>query len=410
MPFFISSQRIDDYENKIADLSARLAMLEEFYEQHGGVEVFKSEQILALNSLHKSVLKREIRKLEEELKPLVDEEFLTDYSLYDLTNLAEEILNLQIDIQDRSEDIKQAVKDGEAESHLDDRIIGFEPRNKTVLDKLIKNLVKSAMQTFNTQAKALLDKVTPANYSASIDRLVKQARAVEKSYDCIGLEISSSYFRMWSEQMRLSAEIQKARNLQKELEREHKAELREAARVERELEAERLKLEKEKQHYLIMISSLEGSDDIENLEQFRQRVEEINRSIEDVDYRKANQRAGYVYVISNIGSFGKGVVKIGMTRRLEPMKRIHELSGASVPFNFDLHALFFSADAVGVETRLHRTFADKRINLVNSKREFFAVSPSDVKAALLNISGSLVEFVEEPAAEQYRETVRMRHQ
>ncbi len=126
-----------------------------------------------------------------------------------------------------------------------------------------------------------------------------------------------------------------------------------------------------------------------------------------MDYRKANQRAGYVYVISNIGSFGERMVKIGLTRRLDPMDRVKELGDASVPFNFDVHALFFSEDAVGVETELHQAFADRKVNRVNSRREFFYATPLEVKEKFAEIQGDLLEFVEIPEAEQFRASQSM---
>jgi hypothetical protein len=94
-----------------------------------------------------------------------------------------------------------------------------------------------------------------------------------------------------------------------------------------------------------------------------------------VEARAANTRVGHVYVISDIGSFGQGVVKIGMTRRLDPVERVTELGDASVPFRFDVHALVFSEDAVELERRLHANFANRRLNLANLRREFFYVSP-----------------------------------
>ena len=96
------------------------------------------------------------------------------------------------------------------------------------------------------------------------------------------------------------------------------------------------------------------------------------------------------------------MVKIGMTRRLDPMDRVRELGDASVPFKFDVHALFFSDDAVSVETELHHRFADKRVNRINTRREFFYATPAEVREALKDIAGNLLEFTEEPEAEQYR--------
>jgi hypothetical protein len=98
----------------------------------------------------------------------------------------------------------------------------------------------------------------------------------------------------------------------------------------------------------------------------REQLSEVERAMDTMDYRAANIGAGYVYVISNIGSFGENLVKIGMTRRLDPMDRIRELSDASVPFNFDVHALFFSRDAVGIETALHERLENQRVNIVKS--------------------------------------------
>jgi hypothetical protein len=137
----------------------------------------------------------------------------------------------------------------------------------------------------------------------------------------------------------------------------------------------------------------------------REQLGDVQRAIEDVDYRTANIRAGYVYVISNIGSFGDGMVKIGMTRRLDPMDRIRELSDASVPFNFDVHALFFSKDAVGIETTMHQRLAEKRVNQVNLRREFFSATPEEAKAHLAELAGELLQFQDMPDALEYRESL-----
>jgi len=108
-----------------------------------------------------------------------------------------------------------------------------------------------------------------------------------------------------------------------------------------------------------------------------------------------------VYVISNPGSFGETVVKIGMTRRLVPMDRVIELGDASVPFRFSLHALIFSDDAVALETALHQKFADRRINKINMRREFFRVHPTEVKDALVEFNAHMVEFDESPVNEEW---------
>ena len=137
-------------------------------------------------------------------------------------------------------------------------------------------------------------------------------------------------------------------------------------------------------------------------------LSELDKAIKDVDYRAANQKAGYVYVISNIGAFGEGVYKIGMTRRLDPTERIEELGDASVPFDFDIHAMIFTEDAPKLEAALHKAFEDRRVNMVNARREFFRVSLDEIKSVIRQNFDKAVEFVDIPDAEQYRQTLLMR--
>ena len=139
-------------------------------------------------------------------------------------------------------------------------------------------------------------------------------------------------------------------------------------------------------------------------------VSKIDKNLADIDYREANQRVGYVYVISNIGSFGENIYKIGMTRRLNPQERVDELGNASVPFNFDVHAMIFSKDAPALENALHHAFDDRKVNMVNKRREFFNVSLDEIeKVVKENFDGS-VEFEKTALAEQYRETLKIKQE
>ena len=168
------------------------------------------------------------------------------------------------------------------------------------------------------------------------------------------------------------------------------------------MRAERERLEKERQHYENALAALRQRGDESAVADLESKLAEVGRAIGDVDFRAANIRAGYVYVISNIGAFGPEVVKIGMTRRLTPMDRVRELGGASVPFRFDVHALFFAEDAVGIETRLHHRFRDQRLNKINPRREFYRVTPEQVLAELKAANVHVVEYTMEPEAEEFR--------
>ena len=121
-----------------------------------------------------------------------------------------------------------------------------------------------------------------------------------------------------------------------------------------------------------------------------------------------DRQTAYVYIISNIGAFGENIYKIGMTRRLDPQERIDELSDASVPFNFDIHAMIFSDNAPALETALHRAFENKKLNMVNQRREFFNVTLDEIKEVVMKNFDKSVEFIEIPEAEQYRTSLKMK--
>ena len=214
-------------------------------------------------------------------------------------------------------------------------------------------------------------------------------------------------------ELRLVHEYQVKKQEEKEAARDLRQRQREEAKAQKELEEARKKLEKEQTHYENALSKLDeqiktapaaNRADLERRrKELADKLQGIEADIKQVDYRAANQRAGYVYIISNIGAFGEGIYKIGMTRRLDPMERVYELGDASVPFNFDVHAMIFTEDAPG----LHSAFANKKLNFVNQRREFFRVSLDEIKAVVKKNYDKTVEFVDIPPAEQYRESLKM---
>ena len=215
------------------------------------------------------------------------------------------------------------------------------------------------------------------------------------------MRVSPEYHALRNEELELTADFLMKRQEEKERAREERERLREERKVAAELAAERERLDKERAHLQRTLDTLRAQGETDGIDDLLARLEDVDAAIEHNDFRAANIRAGHVYVISNEGALGKGVVKIGLTRRLEPLDRIRELSGASVPFPFDVHALFFSEDAVSLETDLHHVFSDRRVNHVNERREFFFVDPSEVREVLAERVGNLLEFTEEPEATQY---------
>jgi len=268
--------------------------------------------------------------------------------------------------------------------------------------KFVSDMSKVLLRAYNAEAENALKATKAGNLQTAQTRLTRAAEQIARSGTMIDLRIEDRYHELRLEELQLASAHLRVLQAEKEMERERRAELREQAKAAAELQAEHDRLDKERAHYAATLAALEGNGDVEGAARMRARIEDVDRALIQVDYRAANVRAGYVYVISNVGAFGERMVKIGMTRRLEPMDRVVELGDASVPFRFDVHALFFADDAVGVEAMLHRTFADHRVNRINLRREFFYVTPDEVLDALKAHSVEIVEFAVHPAAEEFR--------
>ena len=233
----------------------------------------------------------------------------------------------------------------------------------------------------------------------------------------MNISVSNDYLDLKIKELRLAFEYQQKKQEEKEAQKAERAELREAAKLQKEIELQRKKIEKEQTHYQTayekLLKQLEATPDnvdlIKKKAELENQLQDIEKAIQDIDYREANHKAGYFYIISNIGAFGENVYKIGMTRRLDPQDRVDELGDASVPFNFDVHAMIFSDDAPALEAALHKAFEDKKLNMVNTRREFFNVTLDEIKEVVKKNFDKTVEFIDVPDAEQYRVSQKMKN-
>lgn len=272
---------------------------------------------------------------------------------------------------------------------------------------MLRDYCKLMLRAFNAEADVLVRGLKPYALPAAIERIEKVAKTIQRLGKTMSIRITDEYLQLRIAELQLTADFVQKKAEEKEVERQERERLREERKIQQEMERERLKLEKERQHYVNALAALVAKGDSEAAERMRNQVSEVERAIADVDYRVANIRAGYVYVISNIGSFGESLIKVGMTRRLDPMDRIRELSDASVPFNFDVHALFFSKDAVGIEAAMHAKLAKNRANLVNHRREFFRATPLDARDMLADLAGDLLTFHDIPDALEFRQSQKL---
>ena len=267
--------------------------------------------------------------------------------------------------------------------------------------KMTADFSKLMLRAYNAEADNCVRSLRSGNVRTAQARLERAMAGIEKLGAIMEMRINPDYHRVRVEELELTADFQMKRQEEKERVREERAELREQKRVEAELAVERERLDKERAHYVGVLEVLRAKGDDAAAAELEGRLHDIDAAIEANDYRAANIRAGYIYVISNLGALGPNVVKIGMTRRLEPRDRVRELGDASVPFLYDTHALFFSDDAITLENELHKAFADRRVNHVNERREFFFATPTEVRELLVEKVGGLLEFNEQPEAPEY---------
>lgn len=278
--------------------------------------------------------------------------------------------------------------------------------------------IKQIVRCFNDECDVLISKVKFNNVTAYIEKIHKSADALNRMNTKKAVQLSSDYVELKVQELKLAYEYARKKQDEKEEQRRIREQMREEARLQKEIEEARKDIEKEQNHYANALAKINkqlvSCDDeernllLEKKAEIEKHLEKLQTAIKDIDYREANKRAGYVYVISNIGSFGENVYKIGMTRRLDPMERVDELGDASVPFKFDVHAMIFSDDAPALETALHHAFENRKVNMVNCRREFFQVTLEEIEKVVKANYDKTVEFIKIPQAEQYRESQKIR--
>ena len=337
----------------------------------------------------------------DEVVVLDDERILQSVGIYRYHHPLENAAAYKLRLDGLASRIAELVKAGKA----------IETSNMFTFDnsltkgrRMTSDLGKLMLRAYNAEADNSIRSLRVGNVVTARKRLEASRKAIATLGAIMEMRISDAFHALRLEEIELTADWLVQKQEEKEAAREERARLREERRVERELAEEGARLRKEREHIQNAIVVLRESGD-RDLE-LETRLESLDAAIANNDYRLANIRAGYVYVISNRGAFGPGVVKIGLTRRLDPLERISELSGASVPFQFDVHALFFSEDAVSLENDLHQHFAEQAVNMANKRKEFFFATPAKVREALTGKLGNLLEFKEEAEATEYLQSIR----
>lgn len=290
--------------------------------------------------------------------------------------------------------MKQAVKEGRAVlSHVAWTVDG----SKKAGEKMTKEFIKLVLRAFNGECDASVAKVKWDSIVQMEKRIVAAFEAINKIAESNRCEITKSYLDLRLAELRLAHEMQVKKQAEREEQRAIREQMREEERAQREIERAKDEAEKEELRRARALEQARKEADRavgEAKADFDAKVKELEAKLAEAQSRvRAVSMAeltttGHVYVLSNIGSFGDGVYKIGMTRRLEPQDRVDELGDASVPFPFDVHAMIRTVNAPALEKALHERFASKRVNLVNLRKEFFRVTLEEIEAVVKEMSSN----------------------
>lgn len=361
-------------------------------------------------------LNKQVELKKKDIIVLEDEELLQSFGFYkphyDLQNSEMYKAKLE-EIRDKQELL---VKSGKAAIIPTNFMFN---NSRTEGDKVIKDYVKLILRSFNNECDASIINVKFNNV-----HVIK--KKIEKAFDILNnlgkrmsISIVQTYLSLKLEELYLYYEYQVKKQEEKEEQRLIREQMRQEAKLIKEIEDIKAKIEREEKHFsnaLKNVNVLLGQVKSENerglLEKEREDITQKMQALEkdklDVYNREQNTRAGYVYVISNLGAFGENIYKIGVTRRFDPTERVDELGDASVPFRFDTHAMIFSDDAPSLENALHKAFESRRLNMINRRREFFHVTLDEIEKVVKTNFNKPVEFIKIAEAAEYRESLMLK--
>ena len=360
-----------------------------------------------------SNLDKKIKDLNSQLVNVSDEIMYEDYGLYkpryDFANSSA----YKGKLSEVRSNQKEMIKNGDAGTIFNPMTLdGSEAKGRSMQKKNIKQLVRS----FNGECEAAINKVTKSNIEMIEKRITRSFEQLNKLNEPNGVRLTANYLDSKLDEAHIALEYALKKEQEKELLREQRQREKEERQAQREYAQERAKYEKDETHFQqakdLLQNKINNSKSDVEIESLKRKLADLQDKISDIQAKKVklsdraeNPTAGYVYIISNIGSFGQNVYKIGVTRRLDPMDRINELSSASVPFKFDVHALIFTDDAYKLETELHEYFDKERVNKVNKRKEFFRLNIDEIKQILSKHKELTFDFHEIPDAPEYRDTL-----
>lgn len=413
----LEAERIAEVDERIKDKKDELANLDEKYENLENQKKTELNNKIRFTQDRLNILKKEQSELEKELILSRDDVEMQSFGLYEPKYNFVNATAYKERLDAVRKQQKQMIKDKTAALGNPNMTLDGDLRKG---QKMIKDNIKQILRSFNLECENATNKVKHSNLESSEKRIRKSYEQLNKLNEKLGVRITPAYLNLKLDELHLAYEYEVKKQ-------EEKEELREAREREKEEKKRQKELEKEKNKFarendkinkeieeakaqLMQVAEEEKTKLEEEIKKLQEALDKNNSEIDKIEEKKQMTGAGYVYIISNIGSFGEEVFKIGVTRRDNPEDRINELSSASVPFRYDSHVFIFSKDAFSLEKELHERFDKQRVNKVNTRKEFFRITMDDVKQIVEENKGAVHSFVEKPEAEEYRDTLLIEKQ
>ena len=368
-------------------------------------------------------LSAKISVLRAKLQGLEEQEIVEAFGFYESKYNFQEAEEYKQRLDKIRTQQKQMIKETQAAvCHVKMTLEGSAKEGKKMTD----NFLKLVLRAFNGECDSSVLKVKYNNVQTMEKRIRKVYEDLNKLSKTTYCEIASRYLDLKLQELWLTHEYQEKKYQEQEEQRIIREQMREEEKALRELEKARQDAEREEHRYQEALEKARrdvASATGKTQEKLLNQIEELQKRLAEAEANKERAisqaqltKSGHVYIISNIGSFGAEVYKIGMTRRLEPMDRVKELGDASVPFPFDVHAMIFCENAPELESRLHKRFNNRRMNRENERKEFFRVSLDEIVRVVretdqeLKICKSEVTFTKTAEATDYRKTLARERQ
>lgn len=406
----LKSKAKKEYDDYVSDLNNSKSELEADYENLKSESQSEYDDYISdlENSKGKASekieeLKKQVEELKAEKKTLTNDIFIAHYDFSSYDGITSQECKNKLAL------LKNATKD----LIKNNKYIDVPLDNKD-----IRANAKQIIRLFNAECDNIIINLTVGRIDAARSKVTKSFESINKVFEVDNIQLNEAILKNKLEELNLVYTYYLKAEQEKSIQKAIKEQMIEEEKARRELEAAKRKVEKDEQQFenemkrlMAYLQKTESEVEkklyIDKINDLEEKLKELQEKKKDVEARVANATAGYVYIISNIGSFGEDVYKIGMTRRLEPMDRIKELSSASVPFEFDVHAMIFSENAPELENTLHEKFRNNSVNKVNYRKEFFKVSLQEIEDVVKKEFNNTTEFTIVPVASEYRETKRI---